>query len=46
MSNRIIVGLVGLCASLACVSGARAEVVIETVTVGHPGNANDIEGDG
>jgi len=35
-----------VCAVLMAVSWAQAEVVIETVTVGNPGNANDIEGDG
>ncbi len=29
---------------LACVSGARAEVVIDTVTVGNPGNAGENSG--
>ena len=32
--------------ALACVSGAGAQVVIETVPVGNPGNADDTHGDG
>ena len=31
---------------LACVGSAQADVVIDTVTVGNPGNANDAHGDG
>ena len=33
-------------AVLACVAGAQADVVIDTVAVGNPGNAYDTHGDG
>ncbi len=38
--------LAAVAAALACVSMAQAEVVIETVPVGNPGNADDTHGDG
>ncbi len=39
-----LVGLLGL--ALACTSVVQAEVVIDTVTVGNPGNAGELSGEG
>ena len=38
--------LAAVVAALACVSMAQAEVVIETVTVGRPGNTGELSGEG
>ena len=39
-----IMAVVGI--ALVCASGAQAQVVIDTITVGNPGNGDDTHGDG
>ena len=44
--RRLAVTAVAIVAALSCSADLRADVVIGTVTVGNPGNADDTWGDG
>ena len=46
MKRRALAAVAAVVAALAFVTMVHAEVVIETVTVGNPGNANDTHGAG
>ena len=43
---RVSLSVVAAVGMLTCGTSVHAEVVIETVTVGNPGNADDTHGDG